>query len=143
MFKYSQVFYKKTVLMSLLFNKVLRLQAKERLLHSCFPVSFAKYFRALFLRNTSGLLLLLNTFFFFVPSTSPTKNVSFNFGYFKYFRSKDWIARKQFFVKVLDSQLWLSWFIDNKESDMSEMLLEIRSSRPAVFCKNEILHNFF
>ena len=37
------------------------------------------------------------------------------------------------------SQLWLSWFIANRASDMSEMLLEIESSRPAVFCKNEIL----
>ena len=30
--------------------------------------------------------------------------------------------------------LWLSWFIANRGSNMSEMLLEIGSSRPAVFC---------
>ena len=32
-----------------LFNKVSYLQAKERLQHRCFPVSFTKYFRTLFL----------------------------------------------------------------------------------------------
>ena len=29
--------------------------------------------------------------------------------------------------------------VANRASEMSEMLLEIGSSRPAVFCKNEIL----
>ena len=49
---------------NLFFNKVLRLLAKERLLRRCFPVSFTKYFWTLFLQNTSGWLLLLNTRFF-------------------------------------------------------------------------------
>ena len=48
---------------SLFFNKVSCLQAKERLLHRCFPVSFTEYFRTIFLQNTSGCMLLLNTFF--------------------------------------------------------------------------------
>ena len=46
---------------------------------------------------------------------------------------------EQLFVKVLDRQLWLSWFIANGVSDVSKILLEIGSSHPAVFCKNEIL----
>ena len=41
-----------------------------------------------FLQNTSVWLFLLNTPFFFVMSTPPSKNVSFNLGYFKYFRDK-------------------------------------------------------
>ena len=53
----------KNVWGSLFFNKVSRLQARERLLHRCFPVSFTKYFRTLFLQNTSGWLLLLNALF--------------------------------------------------------------------------------
>ena len=61
-----QVFYEKTALMNftnfigkhlcrcLYFNKVLRLQPKERLLHRSFSVSFAKYFRIIFWQNFSG-----------------------------------------------------------------------------------------
>ena len=61
----SQVFYEKAALMnfvgknlcrSLSFNKVSRLR-------KYFPVSFAQYFETLFLLNTSGWLLLLNTLF--------------------------------------------------------------------------------
>ena len=49
---------------------------------------------------------------------------------------------EQLFVEFLDSQSAVTkfiYFIANRTSDMSEMLLEIRSSRPTVFCKNEIL----
>ena len=65
-----KLFFKKAALMnfiekrlrgSLFFNKVSRLQAKERLLCRCFPVNFTKYFTTLLLQNTSGWLLLLNT----------------------------------------------------------------------------------
>ena len=67
---------------SLFFKKVSCLQAKERLLHRFFPMSFTKYFRTLFFVK----LLQLNTLFFSVTSTSVTKNVFFNLGYFKHFR---------------------------------------------------------
>ena len=61
-----QVFYEKSVLMNftnftgkhlcrcLYFNKVSRLQPKERLLYRPFSVSFAKYFRIIFWQNFSG-----------------------------------------------------------------------------------------
>ena len=35
--------------------------------------------------------------------------------------------------------VWLSWFNAKRETGLSKMLLETRSSRPAVFCKNKIL----
>ena len=41
-------FIRKHICKSIFFNKVLRLQAKERLLHRRFPVSFSKYFRKFF-----------------------------------------------------------------------------------------------
>ena len=44
----SDNFIGKHLRRSLFFNKVSRLQAKERLLHIWFPVSFTKYFRTLF-----------------------------------------------------------------------------------------------
>ena len=50
----------KHVCRSLFFNNVLCLQAKERLMHRCFPCSFTKYFRTHFLQNTSSWQLLLN-----------------------------------------------------------------------------------
>ena len=44
----------------------------KRFLCTCFPASFAKYFRAPFLKNTSGWLVLQNILLF-VTSTSATK----------------------------------------------------------------------
>ena len=67
-----QIFYTKLNLMVKvvkLFTGVL--QAKERLLQKCFPVSFTKYFRTLFLQNTSGSLLLLNTLFCSLRRSQP------------------------------------------------------------------------
>ena len=69
----SDEFYRKHLWGSLLFNKVSYLQAKERLLHRYFPVSFTKYFRALLLQNTSGSLLLLNNFFCLLRRPQPQK----------------------------------------------------------------------
>ena len=47
---------------SLFFNNVAGLRPatlfQRKLLHSCFPVNFAKFSRTLFLQNTSGQLLL-------------------------------------------------------------------------------------
>ena len=37
--------YRKTPIRGLFFNKILRLQPKEKILHRCFPVSFAKHFK--------------------------------------------------------------------------------------------------
>ena len=55
-------FTEKHLSMSLFLNKVAGLHPeflfKKRLLYTCFPVSFAKYFRASFLKNTSERLLL-------------------------------------------------------------------------------------
>ena len=52
----------KTLCLSLFFNKVTDLipttLLKRRIWHRCFPVSFAKFSRALFLQNSSGWLLL-------------------------------------------------------------------------------------
>ena len=66
----------KTLCMSLFLNKVAGLRPevffKKRLLYTCFPVSFAKYFRAPFLQSTSGWLLLQNILLFFTL-TSATK----------------------------------------------------------------------
>ena len=86
-------------------------------------------------------LLLRNTHFLFVTSTSATKSVSFNLGYFKYFWGKhcELLPKHSLWSSLTGSQLCLSWFIANTESNMFKMLLEIGSSRPAVFYKNEIL----
>ena len=93
----SQVFFEKASLMNFVgknlwgshfFNEISYLQSKERLPHRCFPVGFTKYFRTLFLQNTSGWLLLLITFICSFTSTSATKNISFDLGYFKYFWDK-------------------------------------------------------
>ena len=50
---------------SLFFNKVTGLRPatllKKRLWHRCFPVSFVKFLRKLFLHSTSGRLLLSRT----------------------------------------------------------------------------------
>ena len=126
-----------------LFNKVSRLQAKERFLHRCFPVSFTKYFRAFFLQNTSAWLLLLNSPFLLVALTSARK---------KTFPSTLVISNifETKTVNCLRTALCggprqtvscdlICWFIAKRASDMSKMLLEIGSSHPAVFCKNEIL----
>ena len=71
--------------------------------------------------------------------TSVTKNVSFNLGYFKYFWDKHWelLANSSLWRSWTDSQLSLSWFTAHKAIDMSEMLLGIRSSSPAAFCKKK------
>ena len=66
----------KIVCRSLFFNKVSRLQAKERLLHSHFSVSVTKYFRTPFLKKTSEWLLLLNTFFCSLRRHQPQKMFS-------------------------------------------------------------------
>ena len=58
---------------SLSFNNVSRQQAKERLLHKCFCVSFTQYFRTLFLQNTYRWLLLLNTLFSSLRRPQPQK----------------------------------------------------------------------
>ena len=51
---------------SLLFNKVAGLRPatllKNKIWHRCFPINFAKFLRAHFLRSTSGQLLLYWTF---------------------------------------------------------------------------------
>ena len=73
---------------SLLLNKVSRLQAKERLLHRCFPVSFTKYFRTLLLQDASGVTASAKHPFLFVTLTSATKKISLDLGYSKYFRNK-------------------------------------------------------
>ena len=56
-------FTRKHLCRSLFFNKVAGLRQlfllKERLLHRCFPVNFAKFLRKPFLQNTSGPLFLL------------------------------------------------------------------------------------
>ena len=81
----SQVFYEKAALMnfigkhlcrSLFFNKVSRLEAKERLPHRCSPVCFTKYFTTLFWENTSGWLLPLNILFYSLRQTQPQKMFS-------------------------------------------------------------------
>ena len=54
-----QQFTGKYLFKSIFFNKVGGLHPRKKLLHRCFPVSFAKYFRTLFLRNTFGWWLLL------------------------------------------------------------------------------------
>ena len=73
---------------------------KKGLLHMCFPVSFAKYFRGPFLQNKSRGLLLQNIFLVFT-STSDTQcyhwSCFFPF-YFKYFQSKHFS-----FLKVLNN----------------------------------------
>ena len=69
----SDKFYKKASMRQSLFNKVSRLRINESLLHRCFPVSFTKYFRTLFLQNTSGWLLLLNTHFCSLRRPQPQK----------------------------------------------------------------------
>ena len=71
---------------SLFFKKVSCQQAKERLLHRYFPMSFTKYFRTLFFVKQLWVAASAKYPFFFVTSTSVTKNVSFNLGYFKHFR---------------------------------------------------------
>ena len=48
------IFIGKNLYRSLFFNKAALLQAKKRLLHSCFPVISTKYFRTHFLKNTTG-----------------------------------------------------------------------------------------
>ena len=51
-------FTRKHLCESLFFNKVAGLRPatllKKRIWHKCFPMSFAKFQRALFLQNTSG-----------------------------------------------------------------------------------------
>ena len=51
---YSDEFYRKTPMQESVFNIFPHLQAKERLLHRCFPMCFPKYLRTLFLHNRSG-----------------------------------------------------------------------------------------
>ena len=105
---------------SLFFNKALGLQAKERLMHRCFPVSFTKYFRTLFLQNTPGWLPLLNILFLLVTSTSATKRCFLQPLLFKYFRDKhcELLANSPFWVSYTDSQSWLCRFIANRLSDV-------------------------
>ena len=67
---------KRNLFMDLFLNKVTGLHTdlkkKKKLLYTCFPLSFAKYFRAPFLQNTSKRQLLQNIFLFFT-STLATK----------------------------------------------------------------------
>ena len=70
---YSDEFHRKTSMQKSLFNKFSRLLAKEKLLHRCFLVSFTRYFRTFFWKNTSGWLLLLNTLFRSLRRPQPQK----------------------------------------------------------------------
>ena len=69
----SDNFIGKHLCRSLFFNNVSRLQTKEKLMHRCFYVSFTKYFRTLFLQNSSVWLLLLNTLFCLLRQLQPEK----------------------------------------------------------------------
>ena len=93
----SDEFYRKHLWGSLLFNKVSCLQAKERLLHRYFPVSFTKYFRALLLQNTSGSLLLLNTLFVRYVNLSYKKCFLLRLLFFIFSRQTLWNACEQVF----------------------------------------------
>ena len=115
------------------FDKVSRLQAKERLLYRCFPVSFTKYFRTLFLQNTSGWLLLLNTLFCSLrrpqpqkmfPSTLVILNV-FETNIVNCLRTALCGGPRQTVSCDQDDLLLI------RASNMSEMLLEIGRSRTA------------
>ena len=70
-------------------------------------------------------------------STSAAKTAPFDLGYFKYFfkillKETLLIACKQLFGE--SEFLFAIW-----ASDMCEMFLEIRTSHPGVFCKNDPL----
>ena len=121
-------------------NKALHVQTKEKLLHRYFPVSFTKYFRTLFFAKHLWMTASAKYPFLFVTWISATKNVSLDLGYFKYFWGKhcELLVNSSVWRSWTDCQLWKS----KRASDMSEILLEIESSHPAVFCKNEILWNF-
>ena len=102
---FTGVFFEKVVLMnligkhlrgSLFLNKVSRLQAKERLLDRCFPVSFTKYFLMLFLQNISGWLFLLNTLFYSLRQPQLQKMFPSTLVILNIF--------EQLFVEVLDRQ---------------------------------------
>ena len=102
---FTGVFFEKVVLMnligkhlrgSLFLNKVSRLQAKERLLDRCFPVSFTKYFLTLFLQNISGWLFLLNTLFYSLRQPQLQKMFPSTLVILNIF--------EQLFVEVLDRQ---------------------------------------
>ena len=81
--------YRKTPIRGLFFNKILRLQPKEKILHRCFPVSFAKHFRTFFLQNTntSEWLPLPNTFFCSLRRPQPQKMFPSNYFWSKHCES--------------------------------------------------------
>ena len=134
----SQVFHERAVLMnfigkhlcrSLFYNKVSRIQAKERLLYRCFLVSFTKYFRTIFAKQF-WVAASPKYLFLFVTPTSARKIVSFNLGYFKYFRDKHWNACEPHIVEVL-----VSW-------DYVDLLLIEQVICPKCCWKLEAVANF-
>ena len=68
--------------------------------HRCFPVSSTKCFRTTFAKQL-WVTALAKYLFLFITSTSATKIVPFNLGYFKYFRAKH-------FELLANSSLWRS-----------------------------------
>ena len=98
--KSSDEFYRKTPMQESLFNKVLPLQVKERLLHMCFPVSFTNYFNTLFFAKSIWVTTSSKYSVLFNTSTS-FKKCFFNLGYFKYF----WDKHCELLV---NSYLWIS-----------------------------------
>ena len=144
------MFYKKATLInvigkhlcrSLFLNKVSCQQAKERLVHYRFPVGFTKYFRMVFFAKHLCVTVQLNTLFCLLRGPQPQNMCPSTLVILNIFETNTVNCLRTALCRDPRQTVswWLTWFIANRASDMSEMLLEIRSSRPAVFCKNEIL----
>ena len=69
------------------------------------------------LQNFSAWQPLLNTLFCSLRRTQPQKMFPSTLVISICSNQTLWIAYEQLFVEVLDSQLWLTWFIVNRASD--------------------------
>ena len=126
-----------------LFNKVSRLQDIERLLHSCFPVIFTKYFKTLFCKTPLCDCFDWIPFFCSLRPAQPQKTFPSTLVILNIFE----VNTVNCFRTALCggpwqtvSQLYLSRFIANRAGYASETLLQIQSSLPSVFYK--IFRNF-
>ena len=124
-----RILWEKNLCRSFFFNKVSRLLTKERLTHRCAPVSFTKSFRTLFLQNTFGWLLLVNTFFCLLRRPQPQKLIPLTLIIVNIFKTNtvNCLQKALLWRSQTVSQLWISWFIPNIATHMSKILLEISS----------------
>ena len=135
-----QLFTVKRLFMSIFFNKVASLQPNKRLQQKCFLWVCLIFQNTFFQTHLGGDCFC--SIPFYLLRQPHQQNVTLHFGYVLIVSKHIQIVH---YESLVNSCFWksktISWFVADKTSDKSMMLLEIRRCRPAVFFKNYVLLN--